>query len=245
MNSEVREFGQIQKAIVHCRLCPRLVRWREKVAKDKVRRFRQESYWGKPLPSFGHPSARLAIVGLAPAAHGANRTGRVFTGDSSGEWLYDALHRFGFANQRASVHRNDGLLLQDTIITCTVRCAPPQNKPNRDERENCRRFLRRELLLLKDTTVVVALGQVAFHAFLKAVRENGAVLNAPLPRFKHGGEWQLPSGTILISSYHPSQQNTRTGRLTRSMFYGVFRKARAALDGAASPSRKGGERDPL
>ena len=230
MSTHQNKFCEIQKAIIECRKCPRLVEWREKVARERVRRFQNEEYWGRPLPAFGAEDASLIVIGLAPAAHGGNRTGRMFTGDSSGDWLYEAMARYGFANQPHATHRNDGLHLFDCLITAAVRCAPPQNKPLPDEMENCRTYLRAELQLLKSKRVVVALGQIGFKAFLKAWLENGGLLPSPKPVFKHGGEWVLPGGLVLIASYHPSRQNTQTGKLTRSMLQAVFRKARHILN---------------
>jgi len=222
-------FSRLQETVISCRLCPRLVDWRERVARERVRRFRAEEYWGRPLPAFGDPGASLIIVGLAPAAHGGNRTGRMFTGDRSGDWLYEALHRFGFANQPASSNREDGLQLHDCLITAAVRCAPPLNKPSPDEMETCRSYLRQELELLQKKRVVVALGQIAFRAFLKAWQENnGDSLNRF--QFRHGGEWRLPDDLVLVSSYHPSQQNTQTGRLTRPMFHSIFQRARQLVE---------------
>jgi uracil-DNA glycosylase len=188
-------------------------------------------YWGKPVPGFGDPGARLFVIGLAPAAHGGNRTGRIFTGDRSGDWLYEALHRFGFANQPQSVHKDDGLRLVDSYIAAVVRCAPPDNKPLPSEFDHCRPYFLEELRLLKEVRVVVALGKIAFDQYLKACRDLGLGLPAPMPRFGHGVVARLPSGVTLIGSYHPSQQNTFTGRLTRPMFHGVFREARAVVDG--------------
>ncbi len=212
-----------------CRRCPRLVEWRERVSRDKVRRFRNEEYWGRPIPAFGAPDASLVVVGLAPAAHGGNRTGRMFTGDSSGDWLYEALHRFGFASQPSSTHRNDGLRLLDCLITAAVRCAPPKNKPLPVEIDNCRTYLRQELRLLESKRCVIALGQIGFNSFVKAWQEDRGALLEPKPRFRHGAEWILPGGLFLIASYHPSRQNTQTGRLTRVMFHAVFRRAREIL----------------
>ncbi len=212
--------------MIECRHCPRLVEWRERIAIEKVRRFRSEEYWGRPVPAFGDPGASLIIVGLAPAAHGANRTGRMFTGDSSGDWLYQALHRFGFANQPASRHRNDGVSLYDCLITAAVRCVPPDNKPLAQELDTCRRYLIAELKLTRRKRVVVALGQIAFRAFLKAWQENGGRLPEGKLRFRHGAEWKLGGDVTLISSYHPSRQNTQTGRLMRPMFHRIFRRAR-------------------
>jgi len=229
MESEL-EFQELQKRIVECRRCPRLVRWREQVAREKVRRFKDQEYWGRPVPAFGAPDARLVIVGLAPAAHGGNRTGRIFTGDRSGDWLYEALFRFGFANQQVSVSRDDGLRLTACLVTAALRCAPPENKPLPEELDNCRRYLRQELRLIQSKRVVVVLGQVALRSFLKALRENGKPMSETKPEFRHGGEWALPGGLILISSFHPSQQNTQTGKLTRPMFHAIFRRACEILE---------------
>jgi uracil-DNA glycosylase family 4 len=218
-----------QNEIVDCRRCPRLVVYREKVAHDKVRRFRDWEYWGRPVPSLGGADARLLIIGLAPAAHGGNRTGRIFTGDRSGDWLYRALHRFGFANQPTSVHRNDGLRLIDAYITAAIHCAPPDNKPLPSEFANCRPYLLDELQRLKKTRVVVALGFIAFKAYLRARKELGWTNPAPMPHFGHGFAARLKDGVTLIGSYHPSQQNTQTGKLTEPMFNDVFLQARTIL----------------
>ncbi len=226
-------FDNLQAAIVECRKCPRLVAWREQVSREKVRRFRNEEYWGRPLPAFGDSRAALVIVGLAPAAHGGNRTGRMFTGDRSGDWLYAALHRYGFADRPLSTHRDDGLHLLDCTISAAVRCAPPQNKPSPEEMENCRQYLREELQLLESKKVIVALGRIAFNAFLKAWLEIGDTLPDPKPEFRHGGEWILPGGLTLLASYHPSQQNTQTGKLTRPMFHKIFLRVRQILDRSA------------
>lgn len=203
--------------------------WRERVAREKVRRFKSEAYWGRPVPAFGQPNARLVIIGLAPAAHGGNRTGRIFTGDQSGDWLYEALSHFGFANQPVSRSRDDGLTLHDCLITAAVRCAPPDNKPTPQEFESCRPYLREELKLDGSARVIVALGQAAFRAFQRAWRENGGLLPKGRLDFGHGREWMLPNGITLLSSYHPSRQNTNTGKLTRAMLHDVFRRARQIL----------------
>jgi uracil-DNA glycosylase len=219
----------LHDTVAACRRCPRLVAHREQTAHVKTRRFREWTYWGKPVPGFGSAKARLLIVGLAPAAHGGNRTGRIFTGDRSGDWLYRALYRFGFANQPRSVSRDDGMRLIDCYITATVRCAPPGNKPLPDEFERCRPFLVDELRLLTQVRVVIALGKIAFDGYLKACRELGHLLPHPLPAFGHGQVHRLPWGVMLIGSYHPSQQNTFTGKLTAPMFDAVFAKARKEL----------------
>ncbi len=216
-------FERLNADVVASRRCPRLVEWREQVAREKRASFRQEEYWGRPVPGFGDPLARLVVVGLAPAAHGANRTGRIFTGDASGDWLYRALYRSGFANQPTSRHRDDGLRLQQAYVTASVRCAPPGNRPTPQERDNCYPFLMRELALLDRARVYVALGQFAYEVLTRhfAVR--------PRPRFGHGLEVALPGEALLLCSYHPSQQNTFTGRLTEPMFDAIFARARELI----------------
>jgi uracil-DNA glycosylase family 4 len=220
---------QIQHCITRCSLCPRLVAHREQVAREKVKRYREWDYWGKPVPSFGDPQARLLIIGLAPAAHGGNRTGRVFTGDRSGDWLYEALYSAGFANQPTSVHKDDGLRLDDCYITAAVHCAPPDNKPLPEEFSACRPYLLQELTVLTQVRVVIALGQIAFATYLSARRQLGLPVPSPVPRFGHGQLFALP-GVFLLGSYHPSQQNTFTGRLTREMFQAIFRDARKLVE---------------
>ncbi len=213
-------------AEVHgCRRCPRLVQWREAVAADPPKRHRGESYWARPLDGFGDPRARVAVVGLAPAANGANRTGRMFTGDRSGEWLYAALHRAGFANRPESERRDDELRLRDAWVTAVVRCAPPANKPTPDERDTCLPFLERELELLERCRVLVALGAFAWDGALRAARALGAELPRPRPRFGHGAEADLGRWR-LVGCFHPSQQNTFTGKLTVPMIDAVFARAR-------------------
>lgn len=225
-----KQLQSLQKTVIECRKCPRLVQWREKVAREKVARFNEWDYWGKPVPSFGDTKARLLIVGLAPAAHGANRTGRMFTGDRSGEWLYRTLHKFGFANQSASVAHDDGLLLQDCYITASARCAPPKNKLLPKELKNCRPYLLKEIQLLRNVRVIVALGKVAFDTVYDAYRE---LELTSLPRrlfFSHRKEYALNGHQTLIASFHPSQQNTFTGKLTEKMFDAVFRRAKQFID---------------
>ena len=212
--------------IVSCRACPRLVAWREQVATDKRAAFRDEPYWGRPVPGFGDPRARVLVVGLAPAAHGANRTGRMFTGDRSGEWLYRALHRAGYANQPESSGLDDGLVLDGAYITAPVRCAPPGNQPTPAERDRCRPFLDRELALLSEVRVLVALGEFGYRAAAAAVGLR------PRPRFGHGVEAPLGDGRTIVCSYHVSQQNTFTGRLTEDMLDAVFARARALSEPA-------------
>ncbi|MGE0519357.1 MAG: uracil-DNA glycosylase [Candidatus Binatia bacterium] len=217
------------RAVTQCRLCPRLVAYREQVAREKRRQYRDDTYWGRPIPGFGDRGARLLIVGLAPAAHGANRTGRMFTGDRSGEWLYAALHATGFASQATAVRPDDGLALIDAYVTAIARCAPPANKPTPAEIANCRPYLVRELELLDRVRVVVCLGGLALDGFLRAWRESGRLPPAKRPRFAHGAEYPIAGGIALLCSYHPSQQNTFTGRLTRAMLDAVFARAREVL----------------
>jgi len=224
-------LAELNAEIVDCFRCPRLVAWRERVAREKVRRFRDEPYWGRPLPGFGDPDARIFIVGLAPAAHGGNRTGRVFTGDASGDFLWAALHRAGLADRASSRRADDGLTLTGVRIGAAVRCAPPANKPTTEERDNCSPYLVRELGLLDEVRVVVALGSFGWEAVLRALAANGGAIPSPKPRFGHlaeawiggpdGGDW------TLLGSYHPSQQNTFTGRLTPAMFDAVIVRAMA------------------
>jgi uracil-DNA glycosylase family 4 len=223
------DMDRLNDEIVACRKCPRLVRWRQQCAIAPPRRYRGMKYWARPLPSFGAAQARLLIVGLAPAAHGGNRTGRMFTGDRSGDWLYGALHNAGFANQPNSYHSADGLKLSDCYITAAVHCAPPANKPSYAEFKRCRAYLIRELRLCTSVRVVIALGKIAFDAFIAAYRENGGTVPKPLPKFGHGVAVELAHGLKLLCSYHPSQQNTFTGKLTAPMFHAIFQRARAAL----------------
>ena len=224
------DLNVLNEGIINCRKCPRLVRWREASAKNPPRRYLGTNYWAKPLPGFGDPKARLLIVGLAPAAHGGNRTGRMFTGDRSGDWLYGALYAAGFANQANSDHNNDGLKLKNCYVTAAVRCAPPDNKPSRVEFDRCRSYLVQELKLFNNVRVIVALGKIAFDSFLAAYQESGGLLPKPRPKFGHGERVMLPNGLSLICSYHPSQQNTFTGKLTRPMFGSIFKKAREILE---------------
>jgi len=207
-----------------------LTEYREKVARDKVRRFRDWEYWGRPVPSLGSLDSQLLVVGLAPAAHGGNRTGRVFTGDRSGDWLYRALHRFGFANQPHSIDRNDGLRLIDCYITAAIHCAPPDNKPLPEEFANCRPYFLEELQRLQKVRVVIPLGMIAFKTYFAGRKELGWKNTSRVPQFSHGGVTMLDDGTCIVSSYHPSQQNTQTGKLTEAMFDDVFRKARRRID---------------
>lgn len=218
-----------------CRACPRLVEWRERVAVEKRASFRDETYWGRGVPGFGDPDARLLVVGLAPAAHGANRTGRMFTGDRSGDWLYGALYRAGYASRPDSTRRDDGLALSDVFVTAAVRCAPPANKPQPAEREACRPFLERELEIFTRVRVLVALGGFAFSHVLRIWRDRSASVPRPAPKFGHGVEVPLPSSAdglpalTVLGSYHPSQQNTFTGTLTEPMFDAIWRRARELI----------------
>jgi uracil-DNA glycosylase len=218
-------LADLTDEITACRRCPRLVAWREQVAREKVARFRDESYWGRPVPGFGDPDARILIVGLAPAAHGGNRTGRVFTGDASGDFLFRAMHEVGFASQPTSRHADDGLTLLDAYVAAAVRCAPPGNKPLPAERENCAPFLARELALLSRVGVIIALGAYAWESAFRAIATVAGEDARPRPRFGHGASAQA-GGYSVVGSYHPSQQNTFTGRLTPDMLVSVLRQAR-------------------
>lgn len=218
----------LKSEVVECTRCPRLVAWRQEAAADPPARFRGQHYWARPLPGFGDPRAELLVVGLAPGANGANRTGRIFTGDRSGDWLYRALHRAGFASQPTSVSSDDGLSLSGCYVTCVVRCAPPRNRPTPAERDACLPFLERELALLGHVRVVVALGAFAWNGVLRALAARGVELPAPRPRFAHGVEVAL-APYLLVGCYHPSQQNTFTGRLTEADLDKVFARARALL----------------
>jgi uracil-DNA glycosylase family 4 len=214
-----RALEQLESEIVSCRACPRLVAWREEVAVTRRAAYRDEEYWGRPVPGFGDPDAFIAVVGLAPAAHGGNRTGRVFTGDRSGDWLFGSLYRAGLANQPTSQRRDDGLRLQGAWVSASVRCAPPANRPTPDERDRCFPFLLRELGLLTSVGVVVALGRFGYDVVARALQISGR------PGFGHGTEAVAPDGRVVIGSYHPSQQNTFTGKLTQPMLDAVFRRA--------------------
>ncbi len=227
-------LDRLNREIIACRKCPRLVRYREAVAREKRFAFREWTYWGKPVPGFGDPRAQLLILGLAPAAHGANRTGRMFTGDRSGDFLYEALHRAGFANQPHSKNREDGLTLQDAYMAASLRCAPPANKPLPSELANCRPYFERELGLLKPRAIL-ALGGIAMRTYLGLLRDRGHIQSAAAFRFAHGVSYALPGDLPrLYASYHPSQQNTFTGKLTQAMLSGVLRDIREFL--AKDPS---------
>jgi len=227
MNSKnvqlIQSVPILQETICQCRRCPRLVKWREKIASTKVARFQDYEYWGKPVPSFGKVGAQLLIVGLAPAAHGGNRTGRMFTGDRSGDWLYRSLYAHGFANQPVATDRGDGLELIDCYVTAVLHCAPPQNKPLPQEIINCRPYLIRELQLLRQAQAIIALGKLAFDQVWSLIHVDSPPRR---PNFRHGLEIQLATGKTLIASFHPSQQNTFTGKLTAPMFDSIFDRAR-------------------
>ena len=216
--------------IVACTRCPRLVVYREKIAQEKRRAYRDWDYWGKPVPGFGDPNARVLVLGLAPGAHGSNRTGRPFTGDSSGNFMYPVLHETGFANQATAIDRNDGLVLRDVYITAAARCAPPDNKPLPQELASCASFLDRELDGLKKLKVVVALGKIGFDAYLNYLKRRSVISTKTLYVFRHAARYQIPDGRILLASYHPSNQNTNTGKLTRPMFVEIFQEARRLAD---------------
>jgi uracil-DNA glycosylase family 4 len=229
-----RRLDTLVATIVACRRCPRLVTHREAVAAAPPRRYAGQAYWARPLPGFGSLDARLLLVGLAPAAHGGNRTGRIFTGDESGHWLFRTLWEAGFANQPTSVHRDDGLRLHDAYVTAAVRCAPPANRPTPAEIATCRPYLVEELRLLDRVRVVVGLGRIGWHAYLGARRALGLAVPRPLPTFAHGAVTRFEDGITLIASYHPSQQNTFTGKLTRPMFRRIFETARRLVESGRS-----------
>ena len=227
-------LSRLNEEVVVCRLCPRLVAYREQVAREKRRAYRDCEYWGKPVPGFGDPQGRVLILGLAPGAHGSNRTGRPFTGDASGNFMYPVLHRAGFASQPGATGCNDGLRLNNAYITAAVRCAPPQNKPLPQEIANCAIFLDREIALLENVRVVVALGRIGFDAYLNHLKRLGMLRSKKEFVFGHGAQYQMPDGRILLASYHPSNQNTQTGKLTREMFTEIFRRAARLAAGTAT-----------
>ena len=230
--SKAKSLPLLDKEIIGCRKCPRLVQWREEVAVVKRKSYEDQNYWGKPVPGFGPSDARIVIVGLAPGAHGANRTGRIFTGDSSGDWLYKALHKVGLATMPTSTSAVDGQKLLDTRITCAVRCSPPDNKPSTEEKSQCSDYLVNEIELLMPTArTFVALGSFAWSAVIKTLRTLGHEILSPTPKFGHGESftWIAPDGIkrLVLGSYHPSQQNTFTGKLTEPMLNAVFKKAKS------------------
>jgi len=221
----------LNREVVACTRCPRLVAYREKIAREKKRAYREWEYWGKPVPGFGDPQARVLIMGLAPGAHGSNRTGRPFTGDASGKFMYPVLHETGFASQPTATGRNDGMKLRDLYITAAVRCAPPDNKPLPEELANCSRFLDREMAGLENVKVVVALGKIGFEAYLNYLKRLGLLQSKKGYAFKHSASYRMPDGKVLLASYHPSNQNTQTGKLTRPMFVKIFQEAAKLADG--------------
>lgn len=230
-----RSLEELTQDLIQCRRCPRLVEWRERIASEKRASFADDDYWGRPVPGFGDATAKVVVVGLAPAAHGANRTGRMFTGDRSGEWLYRALHDAGFANQPNADSAEDGMVLSNAWVTAPVRCAPPDNKPTIQERDNCVDWFTAELDLLTNATVFVCLGQYAYHSLWRYLVSRATEVPKPRPKFGHGIEISLTDPTTLLLSFHPSQQNTFTGRLTREMLDGVFARA-AEISAARRPS---------
>ena len=230
-----RSLQELAHRIVHCDDCVRLRRYSLEIARARKPEYSSQAYWGRPVPGFGDPTARLLIVGLAPGAHGSNRTGRVFTGDASGAWLYEALHRYGWANQPTAWARDDGLILTDCYITAAARCAPPGNRPTSDELSRCRLYLEEELRLLTRVEVVLALGRIGWEAWLRAAGWWQHLLSPERPRFGHGSEALMPDGTVLVASFHPSRQNTNTGRLTRPMWYAVFERIRTLVGSARLP----------
>jgi uracil-DNA glycosylase family 4 len=215
----------LNREVVACTRCPRLVEYREQVAREKRRAYRECQYWGKPVPGFGDPEARVLIMGLAPGAHGSNRTGRPFTGDASGKFMYPVLYETGFANQPGATDCNDGLKLKNLYITAAVRCAPPDNRPLPQELAECSTFLDREIAGLRNLRVIVALGKIGFDAYLNHVKRRGLIASKKTYIFKHGASYRLPDGKTLLASYHPSNQNTQTGKLTRKMFVEIFQEA--------------------
>lgn len=223
-----REWESLQRRITECESCPRLRDHCRAVARTRRKMYADQEYWGRPVPSFGPAGARLMLLGLAPAAHGANRTGRMFTGDSSGDWLFEALHRFGFASQPQSTALDDGLVLHDCVISASAHCAPPDNRPSREELQACQRWLNEEVDLLKPEVVIV-LGRIAWESWFRLLAERGAELPKPRPGFAHGQWIRIDGQSPVLQSYHPSRQNTNTGRLTRPMWHSIFRKARKAI----------------
>jgi uracil-DNA glycosylase len=221
----IADLLELEREVISCRRCPRLVAWREEVARVKRAAFAGEDYWGRPLPGFGDPGARVLVLGLAPAAHGGNRTGRIFTGDRSGDWLFGSMYRTGFANQPTSVSRDDGLTLRGAYVTAAVRCAPPANRPLPSERDNCLPFLEREVLLLESVSVIVTLGSFAWDGALRMTRALGEQAPRPRPKFGHGATAEVGRFTLL-GCFHPSQQNTFTGKLTEPMIDAVFERAK-------------------
>ncbi len=220
----------LNEEVIACTRCPRLVEHCQRVAWEKKRAYREQQYWGRPVPGFGDPHGRVLVLGLAPGAHGSNRTGRPFTGDGSGNFMYPVLYRAGFASQPTATNRGDGLELRDLYITAAVRCAPPQNKPTPEEIRNCAAFLDREIDGLKNVRVIVALGKIGFDAYLEYARRRGMIARKSEFEFAHGARYRMPDGKTLVASYHPSQQNTNTGKLTEKMFLEIFRGVRRMVE---------------
>ena len=230
LNDAVSWLTILNNEVIACTRCPRLVEYRQQVAREKRRAYRDWDYWGKPVPGFGDPDARVLIMGLAPGAHGSNRTGRPFTGDASGNFMYPVLHETGFANQPTATDRKDGLKLTDLYITAAVRCAPPDNKPLPQELANCAPYLERELQGLRNSKVIVALGKIGFDAYLNYLKRMGLLQSKAAYVFQHGAKYKLPDGRTLLASYHPSNQNTQTGKLNRQMFVRIFKEAARLAD---------------
>jgi uracil-DNA glycosylase len=223
-------LNRLNAEVIACTLCPRLVIYRETIAREKRRAYKDCDYWGKPVPGFGDPQARVIVLGLAPGAHGSNRTGRPFTGDASGKFMYPVLHETGFATQPTAIARNDGLQLKDMYITAAVRCAPPDNKPLPQELANCAPYLERELHALSNAKVIVTLGKIAFDAYLNSQKRIGNLESKKGLIFQHAAKYKMPDGRTLLASYHPSNQNTQTGKLTREMFLRIFQEAARLAD---------------
>jgi uracil-DNA glycosylase family 4 len=230
MNKLPSWLQQLNSEVISCELCPRLVEYRQRIAHEKRRAYRDCEYWGRPVPGFGDPNARVLVLGLAPGAHGSNRTGRPFTGDASGKFMYPVLHETGFSNQDCATDRNDGLILHDLYITAAARCAPPDNKPLPQELANCAPYLDQELEGLKRIRVIVALGKIAFDAYLNFLKRRGPLPERKQYAFQHGASYSMPDGRTLLASYHPSNQNTQTGKLTRPMFVRIFKEAARLAD---------------
>src|SRR5579864_2424209 len=224
-------LSDLNSELIACTRCPRLVAYREQIAREKRKAYREWEYWGRPVPGFGDPNGRVIVLGLAPGAHGSNRTGRPFTGDASGKFMYPVLHETGFANQPSATDRNDGLALKDLYITAAVRCAPPDNKPLPLELASCAPYLERELQGLKNAKVIVALGKIGFDAYLNYLKRAGRLQSKAPYIFQHGASYKMPDGRTLLASYHPSNQNTQTGKLTRQMFVRIFQEAARLADG--------------
>lgn len=229
---------QLNREVISCTRCPRLVEYRERIAREKRRAYLDWEYWGRPVPGFGDPNARVLVLGLAPGAHGSNRTGRPFTGDASGKFMYPILYEAGFSNQPDAASRQDGLELKNLYITAAVRCAPPDNKPLPQELSNCAPYLDRETDGLKNVRVVVALGRIGFEAYLNYLKRRGLLTSKSPYRFQHGASYNMPDGKILLASYHPSNQNTQTGKLTRQMFARIFAEASRLADGGKPATKQ-------